>query len=120
VLYSCRLRSVPRWLAPGLVFLLVLGHACELPALAELGSDAAEDTHPSADHHEDENLISCDAVGVPSSAGYLLQPGPGLGVVEVLPVTPPVPGRLIFSSQESSKRLLSRPPLFLLHASLLI
>ena len=28
-----------------LVFLLVLGHACELPALAELVSDATEDTH---------------------------------------------------------------------------
>jgi hypothetical protein len=102
-----------------LVFLLVLGHACELPALAELVSDATEDTHHSADHHADENLISCDAVGVPSSTGHL-QLGPRLDVAEVLPVTRQVPVRLIISSQESSKRLPSRPPLFLLHASLLI
>lgn len=119
MLLSYRVRSVPRWLAPVLVFLLVLGHACELPALAELVSNATEDTHHSADHHADENLISCDAVGVPSSTGHL-QLGSGLGVAEVLPVPRQVPVRLIMPSQEGSKRLPSRPPLFLLHASFLI
>jgi hypothetical protein len=119
MLHSYRVRSVSRWITPVFVFLLVLGHACELPAVAGMVSDATEDTHHSADHHADENLISCDAVGVPSSPGHL-QVGPSLDVAEVRPVTRQVPGRLIISSQEISKRLLSRPPLFLLHASLLI
>jgi hypothetical protein len=119
MLYSCRLRLMPRWLTPVLVFLLVLGHACELPALAELVSHATEATHHSTDDHSDEDLISCDAVGVPSGSGHL-QLGPGLAVAEVAPVAGPVPVRLIISSLEGSKRLPSRPPLFLLHASLLI
>lgn len=116
---SSRLLLVPRWLVPMLAFLLVLGHACELPAFADLVSDATEDARHSADNHADENLISCDAVGLPSSTGYL-QVGPGLEVAEALPVARPVPVRLIISSPEDSNRLPSRPPLFLLYASLLI
>ena len=118
--HSSRLLVVPRWLVPTLVFLLVLGHACELPAFADLVLHATEDTHHSADGHADENLISCDPVGVPSSTGYL-QLGLGLDVTEALPVVSPVPVRLIISSvEDSNSRLPSGPPLFLLYASLLI
>jgi len=102
-----------------LAFFLVLGHACELPAFADLISHAAEDAHHSADHHADENLISCDSVGLPSSPGYL-QVGPSIEVAIALPVTRSVPVRLIISSPDDSKKLPSRPPLFLLYASLLI
>lgn len=119
MVYSYRLLLVPRWLVPMLVFLLVLGHACELPAFAELVSLATEDAHHSADNHADENLISCDAVAVPSNTGYL-QVGPGLDVAQALPVASPVPVRLLTSSLEDPKRLPSRPSLFLLYASLLI
>ena len=97
----------------------MLGHACELPALAELVSDPTEGAHHPADHHADESLISCDAVGVPSSPGHL-KVGAALDVVEVLPVARPVVVRLPISSLDGSKSLPSHAPLFLLHASLLI
>ena len=116
---SYRLLLVPRSLVPMLAFLLVLGHACELPSFADLVSHAAEDAHHSADTHADENLISCDAIGLPSSTGYL-QVVPNLDVAVALPVARPVLVRLIISSPEDSNRLPSRPPLFLLYASLLI
>jgi hypothetical protein len=119
MVYFSRLLLGSRWLVPMLAFLLVLGHACELPAFADLVSHAAEAGHHSADHHADENLISCDAVGLPSSTGYL-QVGPSIEVAVALPVCRSVPVGLIISSPEDSKRLLSRPPLFLLYASLLI
>jgi hypothetical protein len=114
-----RVMLTSRWLVPMLAFLLVLGHACELPAFADLVSHDAEDAHHSAGHHADEDVISCDAVGLPSSTGYL-QVGPSIAVVVALPVTRSVPVRLLISSPEDSKRLPSRPPLFLLYASLLI
>jgi hypothetical protein len=119
MVYFYRFLLASRWLVPMLAFLLVLGHACELPAFADLVSHAAEDTHHSADNHADEHLISCDAVGLPSSTGYL-QVGPSLDVAVALPVSRPVPVRLIISSPKDSNRLPSRPPLFLLYASLLI
>ena len=117
--HSSRLLLVPRWLVPTLVVLLVLGHACELPALADLVLQATEDAHHSVDHHTGEDLISCDAVGLPSSTGYL-QVGPSVEVALALPVASSVPVQLLISSPDDSKRLPSRPPLFLLYASLLI
>ena len=119
MVYFYRFLLASRWLVPMLAFLLVLGHACELPAFADLVSHAAEDAHHSAGHHGDENLISCDAVGLPSSTGYL-QVGPSVEVAVALPVARSVPVRLLISSPQDSKRLPSRPPLFLLYASLLI
>ena len=101
-----------------LAFLLVLGHACELPAFAKLVGHAAEDTHHSADNHADENLLSCDAVGLPSSTGY--QVGPSLDVAEALPVARPFLVRLEVSAPRQLNGLAHRPPLFLLYASLLI
>ena len=114
-----RLLVVPRWLVPMIAFLLVLGHACELPAFVDLLSHAGEDAHHSVDHHADETLISCDAVGLPSSTGYL-QVAPSFEAAEVLPVASPVPVGLIISVPGNSNRLPRRPPLFLLYASLLI
>jgi hypothetical protein len=110
---------MPRWLTPVLAFFLVLGHACELPALAELVAHPTEATHHSDGDHGDGSLISCHAVGVPTSQSHL-RVGPGPHVAEVLSVGRPAPVRPIVSSPDGSKRLLSRLPLFLLHASLLI
>ena len=119
MVYFSRVLLASRWLVPMLAFLLVLGHACELPAFADSLLHAAEDAHHSADHHADEDLISCDAVGLPSSPGYL-HVGPSTEVAIALPVTRAVPVRLIISSPDASKKRPSRPPLFLLFASLLI
>ena len=102
-----------------LVLLLALGHACELPALAELVSHATEDTHHPADNHANENLLSCDAVGVPSSTGYQ-QPDAGPDVAAVFPVAGPNSAPLLMSFLGGSSRRPSRPPLYLLYASLLI
>jgi hypothetical protein len=116
---SHRLLSVPLRLVPMLALLLVLGHTCELPAYADLASHADEDARHAAHDHADENLISCDGVAVPSNTGYL-QGDPGLEVAQALPVASSVPVRPVTSSLKNSKRLPSRPPLFLLYASLLI
>jgi len=116
---SHRLLSVRLRLVPVLVLLLVLGHACELPAYADLASHADEDARHATHDHADENLISCDGVAVPSNTGYL-QAGLGLDVAQALPVASLVPVRLVTSSLEDPKRLSSRPSLFLLYASLLI
>jgi hypothetical protein len=118
--HSRRLRLVPRSLVPLLAFLVVLGHTCELSALAELVSHAAEDTHHAADHHANENWLSCDAVDVLSSTGYQ-QLGPSLDdVVEVRPAGGLMCLRLVMSSPADSNRRSSQLPLFLLYASLLI
>ena len=117
--HSHHLLLVPRWLAPMLVFLLVLGHACELPAVADFLSHTAEDLHHSADDHTDESLISCDAVALPSNTGSLHGVlGPDLA--DVVGVAHPVPARLMVSSRDDSDRAPRRPPLFLLYASLRI
>jgi hypothetical protein len=119
MVYFYRFLLASRWLVPMLAFLLVLGHACELPAFADLVLHATEDAHHSADNHSDEDLISCDAVGLPSSTGYL-QVAPSLDPAVALPVARQFPARLIISSPENANRPPSRPPLFLLYASLLI
>ena len=103
-----------------LVLFLVLGHACELPAYADFVSHGPEDVHHTADHHADEHLLSCDAaVGVSTNTGYL-QVSPILDGIEVSPVAELAPVRVGPRSRADSKMLSSRPPLFLLHASLLI
>jgi len=115
---SHRIMSAP-WLVAILVSLLVLGHACELPALADLAMPATESTHHhETDHHSDENQIVCDAVGVPNTV--YSQVGPGLDALGAISVASPVPIRLVGAALRGSARLPSRPPLFLLHASLLI
>ena len=113
---------LPRWLLPLLVLFLVLGHVCELPAYATLAVSShptGDDHRHAADHHTDTTQISCDAVDVLSSTGSA-HGRPSLDVTEALPVASPVPVRFVTSSLNDSKRLPSRPPLFLLYASLLI
>jgi len=120
MLPAYRLRLVSRWLGPLLVVFLALGHACELPAFADQASHGAEDFHHSANDHGDEHLTSCDGVGVASSPSYAHVGSPYLDVAEGLLGVSPAPVQLSISSVAGWNRLPSRPPLFLLHASLLI
>ena len=111
-----------RWVLPILVVLLVLGHACELPAYADVfvQSQTAGESHHSADgHHGGEPAISCDAIGVTSTAGQP-QVGAALEISAVLEPIDPARARLVARSFEDFAKLVGRPPLFLLHASLLI
>ncbi|MGH7367565.1 MAG: hypothetical protein ACREK9_14245, partial [Candidatus Rokuibacteriota bacterium] len=109
--HSHRLMSTP-WLGVILVSLLVLGHACEVPALADLATHTTESAHHSPDHHSDENLVACDAVGVPSSS-VCFQMGPSLDAVGMVAAASPVPLRLATAAPPDSTRLPCRPPLFL-------
>ena len=101
---------------------LVLGHVCELPAYAALVIPAHATEDVSADGHEHEAELSCDPVDAVSNTTSLVQvTGPLLEVTQALPVVSSVPGWLATpSSIGSSPRLPSRPPLFVLYASLLI
>ena len=115
-----RFVPAPRWLLPLLALLLVLGHACELPAYANLViAPHLPEGAGHADDHAHEPQMSCDPVDVLARSGAL-QVGPELGAEQVAPLAGPVPVRLLTVSLEDWKRLPSRPPLFLLHASLLI
>jgi len=107
-------RAVPRWLTMSLGLLLTLGHACELPALVDPASHASEGSH----HHADESLMSCEAVGVSSSAGHI-PTGVSLDLAERLSAAP-AHVHAARGRAEPSGGLPSRTPLFLLHASLLI
>jgi len=110
-----------RWAFPILVLLLVLGHACELPAYAEVigVSHGAGESHDLGDsHHGDGQVLSCDAAPATSSPGH-----PQVAAVPQMSVVPqvedPVPAGGVAGSFEDAK-FAARPPLFLLHASLLI
>lgn len=122
MIHRNRLLPIPRWLLPILVLFLVLGHVCELPAYADLAISshpAGDDHRHAAAHHTDTSQISCDAVDVLSNTGSV-HAGYSLDVAEAHPVASSVPVRFATSSLDDSKRLPSRPPLFLLYASLLI
>jgi hypothetical protein len=115
-----RKRFVPahQWLLPILAFLLVLGHACEVPAYADLVMSPHATEHAAHDQaHEAE--LSCDPIDVLASTGSV-EVGPALGAAQAAPLDSPLPVRLVTASVEASKRPPGRPPLFLLHASLLI
>jgi hypothetical protein len=116
-----RFVPAPRWLLPLLALLLVLGHACELPAYADLVTSPhlPEGAAHGAHDHAHDPQMSCDPVDVLASSGAL-QVGPDLSAAQVVPLGSPVPVRLLAASLGGSKRLLRRPPLFLLNASLLI
>ena len=112
-----------RWLFPLLAALLVLGHACELPAYAELvghrHTDTAHETGPGGHHHGEADALTCDGALVirnpapaESSPGWVMPVvAPALDIV-VVPPGPDVAARPIRSS--------AGPPLFLLFSSLLI
>jgi hypothetical protein len=116
-----RSRSASRWLLPLLVTVLVLGHVCQLPADADLVIPAHSTEGRSADGHGHEPEMSCDPVDAVLNTTLAQGMGPVLEIAQVLPVLSDVPGRPVTpSSIESSTRLPSRPPLFVLYASLLI
>jgi hypothetical protein len=119
--------SADRWAAcrcvlPVLIVLLVLGHACELPAYADVlaSSQMGGEPHHSADGHPaGDQAISCDAIGVSSNAGHP-QAGGALEIWVVLEAVDPAPARMVARSFEGPANPAVRPPLFLLHASFLI
>jgi hypothetical protein len=108
-------------LFPLLAVLLVLGHVCDLPAYAETAGapHSAEDSHHHSDGQEREQLTSCDPVSATSSPGYT-HPYVGLGTARALPASGSISAHPVARSFEDRATLLVRPPLFLLHAALLI
>jgi hypothetical protein len=110
-----------RWTLPILVLLLVLGHACELPAYAELvGSThgAGESHHAGDGHHGDEQSLFCDpAPATPAPNHPNVAAVPEMSVVSQ--IDDAAPARVVARFFEGAK-FAGRPPLFLLHASLLI
>ena len=116
-----RTQSTHRWLLTVLVTLLVSGHVCELPAYADLVIPAHSTEGRSADGHGHEPEMSCDPVEAVSNTTSVRVMGPVLEIARALPVASAVPAWLVtLPSIESSTRLPSRPPLFVLYASLLI
>jgi hypothetical protein len=105
-----------------LALFLVLGHICDLPAYADVVniSHTAGESHHAADgHHGDEQAVSCDptiAASSPSQPQVAAAPE----FLEVYPVNDSVRGRMVARVLEGPSKFSIRPPLFLLHASLLI
>ena len=114
---------VRRLTFPILVLLLVLGQACDLPAYVDLARSAhsadQESSHSRSDHHAGEQAVSCDAVGIASSAGYL-QGSEALDLPVALGVSDLPPRRMVARAFEGPAKSAFRLPLFLLHASFLI
>lgn len=117
--------SASSFLVLVLMFLVLVGHICELPVSAALAAQIHQDAHHSpdhhaGDHHADDSRVSCDAVvGV--------QPNPcahsdrGLDVdARSGPVVDQAPRRVVATALPEPAGVPRRPPLFLLHASLLI
>jgi hypothetical protein len=113
--------SVRRLTFPILVLLLVLGQACELPAYVDLvrSAHSADQESPHSGHHAGKQAISCDPVGIASSAGYLQGPE-ALDLPVALGVNDLPPRRMVARAFEGPAKSAFRPPLFLLHASFLI
>ena len=103
-----------------LIFFTLLGHVCELPIGQIVAAHAHEDVHDSSDHHADETQVGCDAV-------LAVQPGTHASSnlsLDVHAESHPVLHRvalhvdiLTLPDPDTGHR---RPPLFLLHAALLI
>ena len=110
-----------RWALPVLVLLLVLGHACELPAYGEvigLFHGTGESHHTGDGHHGDEQTLYCDPASATSIPGHpQVAAVPEISVVSQ--IEDPAPARVVAAAFEGVE-LAGRPPLFLLHASLLI
>jgi len=102
-----------RWLLSLLVVLLVLGHVCDLSAFADL------DAHHHTDGSTDQQLSSCDAMPAAASAGET-RTGSMPDVAVALTVIDEAPAHRVASIVERRTILVDRPPLFLLHAALLI
>lgn len=103
-----------------LVALIMLGHACELPVEAVVPAHSHAAAHDSSDHHDGgEAQVACDAVlglhsGTPPSHRPTFHvsahPHPRLTAV-------PFRAAAVLPESHTGQ---PRPPLFLLHAALLI
>lgn len=111
------------WLFPLLVALLVLGHACDLPAYAALlasHDEVAEEETASATHdHEGDEALTCDgAVVVPSPS--VIHGAPVLVATMVTVPTAAWSLAGVASVLDRVPKSSTDPPLFLLFSSLLI
>jgi hypothetical protein len=103
-----------------LAFLTVLGHACELPIGLTLAAHAHDGAHDSSDHHSDEAQVECDeVVAVRSSAQAPSSPDPDVHRAPY-PIVHTAPLYAAVLTPPDSDVGYERPPLFLLHAALLI
>jgi hypothetical protein len=110
-------KTGPSWLVTLLVALLVLGHACELPAFTDPPPATATHDH-AEDHHADESKIVCDPVSAASTTHA--QAGPSLAAARAIAIPGPAPLGADGGAAGVRARSPSRPALFLLHAALLI
>ena len=121
VLRSPRLTDTSRWLLPVLMALLVLGHACELPAYAELISDHTPVTHesPSAPHDDgDGHALVCDgAIAVPAQGTPDWSPISSVAAMAAFAGVVPSPASV---RPVPVGRMATGPPLFLQFSSLLL
>lgn len=103
-----------------LTFLILLGHLCELPAIATVAAHAHETEHHSSDHHADENEAACDAVpGVQPTTHVHSNTGVDVSA-RSHPIVPTVALHVLSATIRDPDTVGERPPLFLLHAVLLI
>ena len=108
------------WLLPLLVVILVLGHVCELPAYVEAGHHHPDGAHHSTGDSSHAQPGFCEAVTAPSTSPQLHHVWTGLEMPVTLPIGDASPVLETLQSFGEPPKLASRPPLFLLHSSLLI
>lgn len=114
---------MPRSLVVLLTLLVALGHACELPISAAALPHVHAAAHDAAHAHPEEGVErACDAISaIPPSASAALQgdhgrqAAAGPARADVL-----APGEFPVPALAEPGRSSGRPPLFLLHRSLLI
>jgi hypothetical protein len=115
----------PRHLVFVLTLLVLVGHVCELPIEAVVDWHIHESGHLSADRHShdgqpDESQISCEPVlGVQPNGSVRADRGPSV-FAERVSLASGVPVRVLAVPRYESNRPSRRPPLFVLHSSLLI
>ena len=124
-------RSPSRALIFVLTLLVLVGHACELPAFAEVFTHTHEGAHDSTQHHHssdqhgDDDQASCDAADArlrrarARRTGVRLQ-SRSLDACDGFSVARVVVSQVAAAPPRESSGLPRRLPLFLLHASLLI
>lgn len=110
-----------RWLLPVLVMLLVVGHACELPAFGDLigrHDSHGDDATPAEHDHEGAEALACDATLVVPSPAFA-HASPAVVIAVAQPELAAVPVGLSPTLSRAT-RSATGPPLFLLFSSLLI
>jgi len=123
-------RQIPsriRWLLPALGFVLLFGHVCDARSYLEWLLPSHQDDHhhgsqqhSSADRHTPDVQIACDAVDAVSNTGCAPM-DPRVDLATGVSAGDPDAARLVASPRpEVVTTLPTRPPLFLLHAALLI